>query len=140
MASIRKRPRGDGRTTYAVLFTVDARQTSVPFADESDAAKFRALVNSVGGKRAMQAWGIGETQRSAKAAAGPTLTEYLTTHIDHLTGCERKTIAEYRRYAAQIDENAIAHVPLASLTRADISGWINSLTGSGKTISNKHGF
>jgi integrase len=140
MASIRKRPRGDGHTTYAVLFTVDARQTSVPFADESDAAKFRALVNSVAGKRAMQAWGIGETQRSAKAAAGPTLAEYLTTHVDHLTGCERKTIAEYRRYAAQIDETAIAHVPLASLTRADISRWINSLTGSGKTISNKHGF
>ncbi|KUH93927.1 integrase [Mycobacterium sp. IS-3022] len=138
MASIRKRPRRDGSITYAVLFTIDARQTSVPFADESDAEKFRALVNSVGGKRAMAAWGIGDTPRSVKT--GPTLAEYLTRHIDHLTGCERKTIAEYRRYAAQIGETAIAPMPLASLTRADIARWINTLTGSGKTISNKHGF
>ena len=97
------------------------------------------MVSAVGGKRAMEAWGIAETQRAVKVAAGPTLVGFLTTHIKHLTGCEQKTIAEYRRYTSQISETAIASVPLASLTRTDIAQWINGLSGSGRTISYKHG-
>lgn len=143
MASIRKRPRKDGSTTYAVLFTLDARQTSVPFVDESEAEKFRTLVNSVGGKRAMDAWGIGATDRATKAAGGPTVSEYLTVHIDHLTGCERKTIAEYRRYAASDIGPTLGAIPLNRLTRDDVSGWVNAMRAAGAargTIQNKHGF
>ncbi|MCV7229099.1 site-specific integrase [Mycolicibacterium komossense] len=141
MASIRRRPRTDGTYTYAVLFTVDARQTSVPFTDESEAEKFRVLVNAVGGKRAMEASGIGETHKSVKA--GPTLAEYLARHIAGLSGVERKTITEYQRYLQNDIAPVLGAIPLAKLTREDVAGWVNAMHeagAAGGTIQNKSGF
>ena len=143
MASIRKRPRSDGSTTYAVLFTIDGRQTSVPFPDETEAEKFRAVVNSVGGKRAMDAWGIGETKRAAKVAAGPTVAEYLDRHIKALSGVEKKTLTEYRRYLEADIAPALGAIPLGKLIREDVAQWVNAMRDAGAaggTIQNKSGF
>jgi integrase len=137
MASIRKRPRKDGGTTFAVLYNLDGRQTSAPFADELDAEKFRDLVNSVGGRRAQDAWGIADAVKVL--LLDQTVGEWLTHYIDHLTGVEARTRSEYRRFAER-DLKSLAALPLASLSRDDIAGWVNGLKGSAKTVANKHGF
>lgn len=143
MASIRKRPKADGTTTYAVLFVMDARQTSVPFADEKEAEKFRALVNAVGGKRAMESYGIGDTPRAKKVAAGLTVAEFLDRHIKGLSGVEKKTVTEYTRYATADIGPILGVIPITSLTREDVAGWINAMRDAGAaggTIQNKSGF
>jgi hypothetical protein len=71
-ASIRKRTFKDGsNTTYAVLFNLNGKQTSVPFATQPDAKAFQNLVNNVGPRRAMEIENIplptktGQTPRRA---------------------------------------------------------------------------
>jgi integrase len=118
---------------YAVRFRIDGRQSTVTWPTMAQAEKFRALVDAVGPKRALEASGIGDT---VKASSGETVGEYLDAHIASLTGVERKTIAEYNRYA-QRDMKPLRHIPLEALTRADVAAWVNGLEGSGKTISNK---
>ncbi len=56
---------------------------------------------------------------------------------------EKKTAAEYRRYLTRDIEPVLGHIPLSTLSRTDISKWVNKLQAdgaSGKTISNKLGF
>ena len=140
MASIRSRTRGDGSTSWSVLYVIDGRQTSVTFDTESDAGKFKILVDTVGARRAMDAWGIADTPKAA--AGGLTLVQWLNRHIDHLTGCEQLTLDHYRRYTRQLGE-FFGDLPLASITSEDVSRWIKQLESIGnkpKTIANKHGF
>lgn len=145
MASIRKRPRSDG-TTYAVLFTIDRRQTSVPFKDEASAEKFKALVENVGGVRAMAAWGIRDDKRSLAAPTGMTVSEWLDHYIEHLTGVGKSTIYDYRAYARNNINPEIGALPLNDLSGDDISRWVQSLRKkrggelAGKTVANMHGF
>ncbi|YCU34421.1 tyrosine-type recombinase/integrase [Mycobacteroides abscessus] len=59
-----------------------------------------------------------------------------------MTGVEKKTIAEYRRYASRDIAPALGPIPLAKLTREDVAAWVNAMRdaeAAGKTISNKHG-
>jgi integrase len=137
MASIRERSKKDGTTTYAVLYSIGVRQTSSPFPTKPEAEKFRILVNSVGGQRAQEVYKIGETVKAPPK--GITLGEYLETYIDQLTGVEKRTPSEYRRYARR-DLKSLAEVPLAVLAPADVARWLNALSGSAKTIANKKGF
>jgi integrase len=56
---------------------------------------------------------------------------------------ERKTIAKYRRYLTRDIDPVLGHIPLQTLSRTDISNWVNKLRAdgaSGKTIGNKLGF
>jgi integrase len=144
MASIRSRTRKDGTTSYAVLFVVETgRQTSVTFDDPQTAEKFRGLVDSVGGTRAMNAWGIADIPKTLTANLGPTLTGYLTGHIDQLTGIEQKTLDDYRRYVRRDITPFFGELPLTALTPDDIGRWVQQLETTGnspKTIHNKHGF
>ena len=64
MASIRTRNRRDGTPSWSVLYTIDNRQTSVTFDTEAGAEQFRTLVDTVGPKRAMDAWGITDTPKA----------------------------------------------------------------------------
>lgn len=140
MASMRSRTRGDGTTSWSVLYTLDIRQTSVTFDTESDAEKFKILVNTVGARRAMEAWGIADTPK--RAVGGPTLVEWLNTHINQLTGCEQLTLDKYGSYTREL-KKFFGELPLAALTSADVGNWIKALEAIGnkpKTIANKHGF
>lgn len=142
MASIRARVRRDGTPTWAVLYALDGRQTSVTFTDEAGAEKFRTLVNTVGAERAMQAWGIPVTT-ATDAGATITLTEWLDRHIAQLTGVEQKTLDDYQRYVRRDIAPLFGNLPLAAVTAEDISRWIKHLEAIGnaaKTIRNKHGF
>jgi len=140
MASVRTRTKADGTSSWSVLFVIDKRQTSVTFSEQSDAEKFKALVDTVGAARAMSAWGIADTVRAAPVS-DYTLTAWLTRYIDQLTGCEQLTIDNYRRYARDLTA-FFGELPLAALEVDDIGRWIKYLEtiNKPKTIGNKHGF
>lgn len=50
------------------------------------------------------------------------------------------TRRRYRTITAQNIAPTIGVLPLQSITESTIAGWVQGLTGSGKTIANKHGF
>ncbi|MCV7255254.1 site-specific integrase [Mycobacterium hackensackense] len=148
MASVRARPRKDGTFTYAALFTIDGRQSSLPFDDRKAAEAFCTLVNNVGATRALEIHNIEPGRRRADTPTGLTVGQWLTRHIDHLTGVEQKTIDDYRRYVRR-DLPMLADIPLAALTEEDVALWVKHLESTGgrggrgnspKSIANKHGF
>lgn len=136
MAWVKVRQRASG-PQFAVLFRVDHRQTSVTYGDQASADRFCALVNAVGGKRAMEIEGVQDTV--LRHPDGKTLGTYLREHLASRTGLEKKTLSEYKRYIER-DLAPLADIPLRELNRTDVADWVNGLTGSGKTIANKHGF
>lgn len=140
MASIRVRTRSDGGQSWSVLYVLDKRQTSATFTEESDAEKFKALVDTVGAARAMSAWGIDNTARAAPSS-DYTLSAWLTRYIEQLTGCEQLTLDNYRRYARDLT-TFFGELPLAAFESDDASRWIKYLEtiNKPKTIANKHGF
>lgn len=143
MASIRTRIRRDGTPTWAVLYAIEGRQTSLTFTDPDVAEQFRVLVDTVGPQRAMDAWGVADTPKASAKSRGVTVGDYLDSHIDQLTGVEQKCIDDYRRYVRRDIRPFFGELPLAALEPADIARWIEHLETIGnspKTIRNKHGF
>jgi integrase len=147
MASIRKRVRKDGSITWAVLYTLNKTQTSVPFTTEREAEKFRDAVNSLGPQRANEAWKIPPTVRVKPH--GPLLRDWLEHYIEHLTGVTKTTLYDYRSYARLYINPKLGDLPLSELTREDVSKWVKEMAAtpnrqkkppSGKTLANRHGF
>lgn len=137
MASIRQRPRKDGTLTYSVLYVLDGVQTSVPFTTEREAEKFRALITAAGAARAMEVMGIGRTKATSTEML---LSEWLDYHIKHLSGCEKRTVWTYERFVSKDINPVLGAIPITKLTRADVQAWVVGMTGSAKTIKNKHVF
>lgn len=141
MASIRKRPRRDGTIAYAVLYTIDGRQSSLPFEDPKAAEAFRAAVNAHGPTRALEMHGIDSRPRRRDSNAGMTVAEWVTHHIDHLTGVDPRTVEDYRSYLRTDIGPGVGAIPLTQLSRDDVRRWVQALERSGasaKTIANKH--
>lgn len=141
-ASVRKRPRRDGTTAYAVLYRLEGRQSALTFDDPSQANAMVALVKAHGAGRALSMHGI-DTGRRRRDTTELTVGAWIGQHLDHLSGAEKKTLAEYRRYLSRDIEPTLGTVPLTALRRSDISTWVNKLRddgASGKTIQNKMGF
>ena len=143
MASIRSRTRRDGSTGHAVLYAIDGRQTSITFDTIEAAEQFRDMVDKVGAHRAMLAWEIPDAPKATAKRVGITLVAWLEQHVDHLTGCEQKTLDDYGRYIRQLRE-FFGDLPLSALTPDDVGRWVRHLEvdvgNSPKTIRNKHGF
>lgn len=150
MASVRTRRRADGSIiNYSVLFTLDGKQTSVPWQTEFEANRFRDLVNQVGARHAMQIEGIQPAKTGGAKPTGPTVKEWLTRYVDNLTGVEQKSIDDYRRYIRRDIAPILGDIPLVALQEEDIARWVkhlettNSARGrlrAPKTLKNVHGF
>jgi hypothetical protein len=142
-ASIRTRKRGDGGESHAVLYWVDGSQRTITYRDRLQADAFCAAIRAHGVNEAFRMNGYSVPDPVGHERTALTVAGWISQHIDSLSGIEQKTRAEYRRYLANDIEPTLGHVPLASLSREDISNWVNRLqaTGiSGKTIQNKAGF
>lgn len=149
MASIRPRERKDGTYTYAVLFTLDGKQTSVPWYTEPEADAFRELVNRHGGRRAMEIADI-PLPKTATARPAMTVEQWIKHHIDHLTGVEQRTLDLYRTFLRCDIAPTLGAIPLTALTEEDIANWVGILasTKSEKTgrlpaassVAHKHAF
>lgn len=150
MASVRERPRKDGTICYAVLYTIDGRQSSLPFDDPKAAEAFRAAVNVHGAQRALEMHNIDAAPRRRNRATEMTVAQWVRHHIDHLTGVEQYTIDCYNRYLENDIKPFLGDIPLARLAEEDIARWVKHMettpskkTGrpaAPKTIRNKHGF
>ncbi len=137
MASVRTRTRKDGTAYTSVLYVHQGKQTSSSFNDHAEALRFQDVVNRLGPAEALRIW------KAATPSDGQTVKSFIEEHIDALSGVERKTVAEYRRYLTRDIEPILGHIPLRTLSRTDISRWVNKMReagASGKTIQNKIGF
>lgn len=149
VASIRKRPRKDGTICYSVLYTLDGRQTSMPFDDHKAAEVFRDAVNVHGAARALEMHGLHRVHRHTSAEE-LTVAQWVKRYIDSLTGVEQYTLDVYERYLRRDIEPMLGAIPLARLSEEDIASWVKWLetterpkTGrlpTPKTIANIHGF
>jgi integrase len=141
MAWIRPRKRKDGTAYFSVYWREGGRKSKtecLSWDDYADAEHCKQLVEQLGGDKAREIMKIVQAPRQAQ-----TVTQYLTKHIDHLTGVEPGTIARYRAYVKNDIGPAIGDIPLTALSRDDIARWIAAQEAagkSGKTIANKHGF
>lgn len=147
MAWVKPRRRRDDTTYYSVFFrelnpaTGKTQQTSISFDDADDAEHCRSLIDQLGPARAREVLKIVQEARTDQ-----TVTQFLTKHIDHLTGVEDGTLARYRSYVARDIGPVIGDMPLPALSRDDIARWMQGLTGrngnppSGKTVKNKRDF
>jgi len=141
-ASVRRRPRANGTTAYLTLYWIDGKQTGITFDDPQQADALAALIKAHGARRALDMHKIDPRPR-ARAEAPLTVGVWIDRHITALSGAERKTITEYRRYLTRDILPTLGDVPLTALRRSDISTWVNTLRdagASGKTIQNKMGF
>ena len=136
MASIRLRQRKDGSSYTSVLYVLEGKQTSSSFNDHQEAVDFQQLANRVGPAKAIEVWRIKQ-----RTDGGYTVASWCSYHIDHLTGVNHATRNKYRAYVSNdIAPSAIGSLPLSGLTNHDVAAWLNRLTGSAKTVANKHGF
>jgi integrase len=120
-----------------VLYVHQGKQSSTSFNDHAEALRFQDVCNRLGPAEALRIW------QAATPNDGHTVNKFILEHIDSMSGVEKKTIAEYRRYLTRDIGPVLGHIPLSTLSRNDISKWVKKLGAegaSGKTISNKLGF
>lgn len=140
MASIRSRRRADGTTAHAVLYSLSGSQTSATFPTLAAAEEFRDSVNLLGAQRAMAAFGITPTVQVAQRISGLTVADWVGKYIASRSGVAKSTLYDYQMYLRNDITPTIGRIPLEHLAHADVSGWVQSMTGAaGKTIANKHG-
>ena len=121
--------------TYRVLWRQDGRQRSLTFENLPAAERFKTLLEDHGPDEALRIIELDEIGRHV-----PTVTQWLHTHIDNLTGVQPATIARYRTYVARDIDPVFGSMPVSAVTETTIAKWVKQLGGSGKTIANKHGF
>lgn len=134
MASIRERPTSDGRPRFVVQYRHAGKQRTLTLTRERDARKARDLINALGPEEALQ------RLLGASTAVGtmPTVAEWVTKHIDDLTGITDRTRADYRSLAKRHIEPTLGPLDVDEVTPADVAKWANVLEGkvSAKTIAN----
>lgn len=138
-ASIHARPRADGTTAYRVRWRISGEQFIQTFNGLSSAEVFRRNVEKWGPQRAYEILGISDAM---DAEDRWTVTDAATHHVDHLTGVEPGTIAQYRRYIAN-DLGPLTYLPVVAVETTAVSAWVQWLEARGnrgKTIANKHGW
>jgi integrase len=132
VASIRERPTADGKPRYVVQFRQHGKQRTLTLTRRRDAEKARALIEAIGPDEALA------RIHGAPVGAMPTVAEWLTKHIDDLTGVTDRTRQDYRRVAAKHIAPTLGPVDVDQVTPADVARWANQLerTVSAKTIAN----
>lgn len=121
MASLRARKRKDGSEYFAVLYRLLGKQTSTSFDDFESASRFCELATKFGPANALSTL-TADTSRTSL-----TVEEYLTKHIDDLTGVDQGTVGKYRAYVRNDISPVLGSLPLAALTREDIITWIKGM-------------
>jgi integrase len=133
MRQVKPHTGADGITTYRVRFRHAGRQTSETFVHEVDAKRFAALLEH--GVPEALTW---LAARRAGEVSGWTFATWFEHYVDHLTGIEPRTRADYRsqheRYFAHLDD-----LELSMVTKAHVAEIVNTMESAGrapKTIKN----
>lgn len=133
MASYRPRPTSKGAPRWTVTYRHKGRQPTLTFLRERDAKKACDLINALGPDEA-----LARIHGSTRTGDCPTVAEWLTRHVDDLTGVTDRTRADYRRLAARHIVPTLGPLDVDEVTPADVARWHNYLEGqvSAKTIAN----
>src|SRR4051812_48798887 len=134
MASARVRQRKDGSTCTSVLYVPQGKQTSSSFDAPAEANRFKDVVDRLGPAEALRIW------KAAQPCDGHTVASFIAQQIQALSGVEKKTLGEYRRYLHRDIAPVLGHIPLSTLARSDIFRWVNAMRdagASGKTVRNR---
>lgn len=147
--SIRTRQRGDGNTSYNVLYHLGGKQRSLTLRDPLVADAFAAAVKAHGAEAALEMNGY-EVRPTGLEASAITVADWIRRYIDNLTGVEQYTLDCYERFLRQDIAPTLGSIQLTRLTEEHIAAWVKRLettkrakTGrvpSPKTIANIHGF
>lgn len=136
MASIKERPRADGSIAYRVQFRLNRALVGDTFDTLAGAEEMKRLVEAHGAQAARD---ILRARNSGSTAV--LLKDWMTTHIDRLTGVTDGTRKGYKSLARDHIEPKLGEYPLEALTRKRLEEWVNDLTPtmSSKTLRNVRG-
>ncbi|WP_437773300.1 tyrosine-type recombinase/integrase [Arthrobacter sp. KNU40] len=139
MASIRKRTKKDGTSSFMVLWRdpKSREQQGLTVASESEAETLKRLLDANG-----QSFEIAQQAILANQSKVPTVAEVIQEHIDLLI---RPSSGTTRTYQTMLDlhvRNVIGHIPVDKLDYRHMNHWVKSMLAKGrspKTIHNVHG-
>ncbi|MDQ0211365.1 hypothetical protein [Arthrobacter bambusae] len=139
MASIRKRTKKDGTSSFMVLWRdpKSPEQQGLTVASESEAETLKRLLDANG-----QSFEIAQQAILANQSKVPTVAEVIQEHIDLLI---RPSSGTTRTYQTMLDlhvRNVIGHIPVDKLDYRHMNHWVKSMLAKGrspKTIHNVHG-
>jgi len=154
MASVHPQKNKTG-TTWRVLWRQDGKQQSMSgFIDKPSAERFKTNVDIHGPDEAKRILAAEEA-----GARVHTVREWLTEHVDSLSGVQPATINRYKRYIDNDITAEFGSLPITAVSERSISRWVqalqikrdddgnavvdddgNPVVVAGKTIQNKHGF
>lgn len=138
MASIHERPRARSGSAWQVKFSIGKNRASETFGDLDTAVEFKDLVERIGGEAARKIRDSRSGHGSRKRT--PTVTEWVETHIDALSGVEPGTKSDYRSYnRLSIAGTELGELPVDVPTRETVGAWIDDLAADykGKSIRNR---
>lgn len=128
-------------TSYtSILFRHHGRQTSQSFDDHVAAQRWKQILDTVGPDQALEILAAEDSMRQGPTA---TLTEWLGSYIDHLTGIGTRARRDYESYRDNDIAEFMGHLSLTAITDFIIARWAKHLldrVNSAKTVANKHGF
>lgn len=135
MASIRKRVKKDGTTTWAVLWRDPdtGKQTSRSLASEADAKTLRDFLDANGQSFALAAQAAARLRSSA-----PPLKDVVERHITMSTNASEGTRKKYRRLAEQHIYPELGGYPVDAISTEDVARWFSALPVAAKTKKNIH--
>lgn len=135
MAFIRERPRKDGTIAHVVQWVEPetGKQTTRTLATRQDARELADFLNANGNSFALAAQAASRLRSSS-----PTVDAVVTAHITQLTNVTADTRQDYARAQARHFTPVLGPIPVDTLTRADVTAWINDLDRSTKTKRNVH--
>lgn len=147
MASITKRQRTDGGTSYRVAYRVNGKLCWTPsLATAEGALEMKGLIERLGPDLAL---GVLRQRTGKDTNAVPLLRDWFDRHMSGLEGSATPgTVADYRRMAVRTWLPMLGPLPLDAIDRETVKGWVawqrkqptaRGRTYSPKSIANAHG-
>jgi site-specific recombinase XerD len=136
MASVRERRSSTGETTFAVLYRLDGKQSSMTFETAKAASRFKALCDVLGPARAL-------AEQGAAATDEPTLDDLAAKFFDWKRPQVRsdRTVADYERDYANWIKPTLGHRRAASIDEGDVQALVDQMRVAGlspKSIADRH--
>ncbi|MCR1160368.1 site-specific integrase [Paenarthrobacter sp. UW852] len=139
MASIRKRVKKDGSSSFMVVWRDPKirKQQGITVDSEHEAETLKRLLDANG-----QSFEIAQQALLDNRAKIPTVGEVIQEHIDLLVRPSSGTVKTYQTMLDLHVQKVIGHVPVDKLDYRMIAYWVKSMMAKGpapKTIKNVHG-
>lgn len=123
MASIESRKAKNGAMTYWVRFRIEGQRNPVRerFTDAREAAKFKTLVEKVGGNAAVEIRNVSD----GVVGSVPTLAEWFEEYLQDLESHASKgTPYGYRVTAGRTWLPRLGDYPITAITRQAVTAWV----------------